>query len=175
MHAQLWGWSQWLKYIKIKINRYRMVQGRHCRRLRHNSHSFPAHLLNTTTVLVVFSDYSCHKIMSLHCWCIALYLSWVPFPILYSCSSENRMTAQRASPLLKPNAGSTEKGDLPSLVLRSVTLHKLFSPLSALHSSLTHFFFFYSFFHNFPGSTRLQQAANTLHSSSPVKLHLSSS
>lgn len=140
MHTQLWGWSQWLKYIKIKMNRYRMVRGRHCRRLQHNSHSFPVHLLNATTVPVVFRDYSCHKILSLHCWCIALYLSWVPSPILYSCSSENHMTAQRASPLLQPNAGSTEKGDLPSLVLRSDTLPKLFSLVCqhcTLHSPIS--------------------------------------
>ena len=109
------------------MHRYRKVWGRHCRRLRHNSHSFPAHLLKATTVPVVFSDYSGDKIMSLHRCCIALYLSWVPSPILYSCSEENRMTAWRASPLLEPDCGSTEKGNLPSLGLRSDTLPKLFS------------------------------------------------
>lgn len=37
------------------------------------------------------------------------------------------MTAQRASPLLEPGSGSTEKGSFPSLVLRSDTLPKFFS------------------------------------------------
>lgn len=37
------------------------------------------------------------------------------------------MTAQRASPLLESDSGSMEKGDLPSVVLRSDTPPKLFS------------------------------------------------
>lgn len=85
---------------------------------------------------MVFSDYSCDKIMSLHHCCIALYLSWVPSPILCSCSEENHMTGRRASPLLEPDSGSTEKVDLPSLFLRSDMLPKL-SSLICQHCPLS--------------------------------------
>lgn len=39
----------------------------------------------STTVPVVFSDHSSGKIWSLHCYCIAPYLSWVLSSILCSC------------------------------------------------------------------------------------------
>lgn len=74
------------------------------------------------------------------------------------------MTAQRASPLLELSSGNMENGNLPSLVLRSDMLPKLFSLICqhfVLSSSISSSF-------NFPGPTSLQGAANTTHSSSKV-------
>lgn len=109
---------------------------------------------------MVFSDYSSGKIISLRCCCIAPY----PSLVLYSCFEENCVTAQRSSPLLEPKSGNMENGNLPSLVLRSDTLPKLFYLICqhfVLSSSI-------SFSSNFPGPTSLQGAANTTHSSSKV-------
>lgn len=75
------------------------------------------------------------------------------------------MTSQRASPLLEPSSGSMENGSLPSLVLRSDMLPKLFTLICqhfVLSSSI-------SFSPNFPDPTSLQGAANT----AAMKLHLS--
>lgn len=118
----------------------------------------------STTVPVVFSDYSSGKIMSLHCCCITPYPSWVLSLLLCNCFEENCVTAQRVSPLLEPGSGNIENGNLPSLVLRSDTLPKLFSFICqhfVLSSSI-------SFSPNFPGPTSLHGAANTTHSSSKV-------
>lgn len=94
-------------------------------------------------------------------------LLWSPIPelgILYSCFEENCVTAQRASPLLEPGSGNMENGNLPSLVLRSNMLPKLFS-LIFQHFVLSSSF---SFSPYFLGPTSLQGAANTNHSSSKV-------
>lgn len=74
------------------------------------------------------------------------------------------MTAQRASPLLEPSSGNVEDGNLPSLVLRSDMLPKLF-PLICQHFVLSSSI---SFSSNSPGPTSLQGAANTTCSSSKV-------
>lgn len=90
--------------------------------------------------------------------------SWALSPILYPCFEEDCVTAQRASPLLEPGSGNVENGNLPSLVLRSNMLPKLFSLIFqhfVLSSSV-------SFSLHFPGPTSLQGAANTNHSSSKV-------
>lgn len=118
----------------------------------------------STTIPVAFSDYSSDKIVSLHCYCVAPYPSWALSPVLSPCSEENCVTAQRASPLLEPGSGNMENGNLPSLVLRSNVLPKLFSLIFqhfVLSSSI-------SFSPHFPGPTSLQGAANTNHSSSKI-------
>lgn len=74
------------------------------------------------------------------------------------------MTAQMGFPLLEPGSGNMENGNLPSLVLRSNMLPKLFSLIFqhfVLSSSI-------SFSPYFLGPTSLQGAANTNHSSSKV-------
>lgn len=84
--------------------------------------------------------------------------------ILCSCFEENCVTAQMGFPLLEPGSGNMENGNLPSLVLRSNMLPKLFSLISqhfVLSSSI-------SFSPYFLGPTSLQGAANTNHSSSKV-------
>lgn len=146
LHTKLWGWSQWLKYMKIKMHCYGTVWGRHCRRLQYNSQS-PL----STTVPVVLSHYSSDKIVSLHCYCVApssCALSSIP----YNCFEENCVTAQRTSPFLEPGSGNIENGNLPSLVLRSNMLPKLLPLIFqyfVLRSSV-------SFSPNFPGPTILQ-------------------
>lgn len=118
----------------------------------------------STTVPVAFSDYSSGKILSLHCYSGAPYPSWALSPVLYPCFEEDCVTAQRASPLLEPGSGNMENGNLPSLILRSNMLPKLFSLIFqhfVLSSSV-------SFSLHFPGPTSLQGAANTNHSSSKV-------
>lgn len=138
---------------------YGRVWGRHCRRLQHNSHSLPCPPQFLWPSVITAVAKSCHCTAT-----VEPHTQLGPLPILYPCFEEDCVTAQRASPLLEPGSGNVENGNLPSLVLRSNMLPKLFSLIFqhfVLSSSV-------SFSLHFPGPTSLQGAANTNHSSSKV-------